>query len=29
MFAKVSNGHLPKQGAAGVIVLKAILKLNV
>lgn len=29
MFAKVSNGHLPKRGAAGIIVLKAILKLNV
>lgn len=29
MIAKVSNGHLPKRGAAGVIVLKAILKLNV
>lgn len=29
MFAKVSNGHLPKQGAAGITVLKAIIKFNV
>lgn len=29
MFAKVSNGHLPNRGAAGIIVLKATLKFNV